>query len=271
MDHTTAPGEAVPPPADAAPEPASALLLVGHGSSRVPQAREATDRLAEAIRKTGRFAEVRTAFLKQSPSIAEALGSLTAPSVTVVPNFAGEGYFTRTVIPAALQEAGYTGAIRQTQAVGAHPRMEDIIRRRAVEALTRSGAAIEDVALLPIGHGSSKPGGASAAARALADRLRDGCGCAGVHACFIEEAPFVADWPALTTAPVIIALPLLVAEGLHGSQDLPPLFGLRPEDVSGDPPPLLGPLSAQGRTVWYWRGIGSDPDVVSVILSITES
>ncbi|MGC2856601.1 CbiX/SirB N-terminal domain-containing protein [Novispirillum sp. DQ9] len=270
MSHPTA-EQARRLPADAASTPNTALLLVGHGSSRAPQARDATDRLAEAVRKSGRFAEVRTAFLKQSPSIAEALATVTAPAVTVVPNFAAEGYFTRSVIPAALAEAGFAGSLRQTRAVGAHPRMEDIIRRRAVEALRRSGAATDAVALLLIGHGSSRPGGASAAALALAERLRKGCGCAGVHACFLEEAPFVADWPALTPAPVVIALPLLVAEGLHGSQDLPPLFGLHPAAVTApDAPPLLGPLHAHGRTVWYWRGIGSDPDVVSVILSIAD-
>ncbi len=276
MTHTT-PTVATPPQAEpgstpprAEPDP-SALLLVGHGSSRAPHARVATDRVAAALRETGRFAEVHTAFLKQEPSIAEALAAITAPSVTVVPNFAGEGYFTRKVIPAALAEAGFPGTIRQTAAVGAHPRMEDIIRRRAVDALRRSGAPTEDVAVLLIGHGSSRPGGASEAANALAERLQRGCGCAGVHACFLEEAPFVSDWPTLTAAPVVIALPLLVAEGLHGSQDLPPLFGLRPEDVTGeDVPPLLGPLNAGGRTVWYWRGIGSDPDLVSVILRIAE-
>jgi len=257
-------------PSGAEPHP-SALLLVAHGSSRAPHARAATDRVAEAVRATGRFAEVHTAFLKQSPSIAEALAAITAPSVTVVPNFAAEGYFTQKVIPAVLAEANFAGAIHQTLAVGAHPRMEDIIRRRAVEALRRSGAPTEDVAVLLIGHGSSRPGGASTAAKALAERLRHGCGCAGVYACFLEEPPLVADWPSLTDAPVIIALPLLVAEGLHGSEDLPPLFGLRPEDVIGeDIAPLLGPTEVAGRTVWYWRGIGSDPDLVPVILNIAE-
>lgn len=256
-------------PAEAAD---TTLLLVGHGSSRAPQARAATDRLAAVVRASGRFAGVRTAFLKQPPSIAEALAEVATPAVTVVPVFAGEGYFTRTVIPAALAGAGFAGIIRQTTAVGAHPRLEDILRRRAVDALVRSGAPTDDVALLLIGHGSSRPGGASAAARDMAERLRKGCGCAGVHACFLEEAPFVTDWPALTAAPVVVALPLLVAEGLHGGQDLPPLFGLSAADVAApDAPPLLGPLAAQGRTVWYWRGIGSDPEIASVVLSIAEN
>lgn len=253
----------------------TALLLVGHGSSRAPQARAATDRLAEAVRASGRFADVRTAFLKQAPSIAEAMAAFAAPMVTVVPVFAAEGHFTRTVIPGLIAEAvaaaGYRGTVRQTLAVGAHPRLEDILRRRAVDALVRSGAPTDQVALLLIGHGSSRPGGASAAARALAERLTRGCGCAGVHACFLEEAPFVADWPAMTAAPVVIALPLLVAEGLHGSLDLPPLFGLTPQEATAaDAPPLLGPLRAHGRTVWYWRGIGSDGEVASVVLSLAD-
>lgn len=266
----------LPTSAPLAPEAASeadtslGLLLIAHGSARSPQARVATDRLAQAVAASGRFAEVRTAFLKQDPSIAEALAAMAAPRILAVPNFAAEGYFTRTVIPAALAEADPGGArVTLTAPVGSHPRIEDIIRRRAADALVRSGAEPQDVAVLLIGHGSSRPGGASAAARDLAARLQAGCGCAGVHACFIEEAPLVTDWPALTTAPVIIALPLLVAEGLHGSEDLPPLFGLTPADVKApDAPPLFGPLSVSGRSVWYWRGLASDPDVASVILDM---
>lgn len=248
-----------------------ALLLIGHGSSRTPNARVATDRLAARAAETGHFSEVRTAFLKQAPSIADALATISAPRIVAIPNFAAEGTFTRQVIPAAIAEAGYADRVDLRPAIGSHPRMEAIIRRRAVDALRRSGAEAENVALLLIGHGSSRPGGASAAALALADRLQAGCGCAGVHACFLEEAPFVADWPTLTDAPVVIALPLLVAEGLHGSQDLPPLFGLDPADVmTPDAPPLFGPLKAAGRTVWYWRGIASDPDVISIIVDAAE-
>lgn len=250
-----------PPASPSVPDPATTgLLLIAHGSARTPNARRATERLAAAVSEAGGFAEVAVAFLKQEPSIADALAAMGAQHVVAVPNFAADGYFTRSVIPAALAEADPGGArVRLTAPVGTHPRIEDIIRRRAAEALRRSGAAPEDVALLLVGHGSGRrPGVSSAAAHALADRLQRGCGCAGVHACFIEESPLVADWPALTAAPVVIALPLLVAEGLHGSEDLPPLFGLTPDAVRApDAPSLFGPQAVAGRQVWYWRGLAT--------------
>lgn len=252
------------------PAPArAALLLIGHGSNKNRNSRRPTDRLAGQMARTGYFSSVHTAFWKEPPSVADALSAITADEVWVVPNFAAEGYFTREAIPSAIAASTYTGRIRQTPAIGAHPRMEDIIRRRAFEAVQKAGVAPEDAALLLVGHGSTRPGGSGHAAHALAERMVAGCGCQGVYACFLEEAPFVADWPSMTDARTIIVLPLLIADGLHGAQDLPPLFGLTPEDVTDAAPPLLGPVEAHGRTIWFWRGLGSDPDVASIILTMT--
>lgn len=258
------------PPADGGPKatPRPALLLIGHGSARNPHSRKPTERLAGRLAEQGAYTAVRTAFLKESPSVGEALESLAArgaEDVRVIPMFAGEGYFTRKVIPDLLQAANFPGRLTQTPAVGAHPRLEDIIRRRAADALRQSGAVPEDAALILVGHGSTKPGGASTRGKELAARLDKGCRCRGVIACFLEEAPFVRDWPALTDATTVIVLPLLIAEGLHGSRDLPPLFGLRPEDVTENAPALIGPVPCDGRQVLYWRGIGSDPEILDII------
>lgn len=244
------------------------LLLIGHGSAKNRHSRKPTERLAARLAARGDIGAVRTAFLKESPSVGEAMESLAAlgaGEVYVVPMFAGEGYFTRKVIPDLLEAASFTGRVIQTAAVGAHPRLEDIIRRRASDALHRSGAEPEEAALILVGHGSTKPGGASSRGKELAARLNEGCGCRGVIACFLEEAPFVRDWQGMTDAGTVIVLPLLIAEGLHGSQDLPPLFGLRPADVTENAPALIGPVTHAGRQIWYWRGIGSDPEIIDII------
>lgn len=246
-------------------ERAPGLLLVGHGSSRNPNARRPTERLAAQLAARGGWSRVGVAFWKEAPSLREALAEFDDDDVVVVPNFAAEGIFTRQKIPAELEAIGHPGKVALTKPVGAHPRMEDIIRRRAAEAVRRAGADPTDTALLLVGHGSGKPGGASATAYALAERLSKGCACRTVAACFIEEEPLVEHWDALTDAATVVVLPLLIADGMHGSEDLPPLFGLTAADVVETVPPLLGPMAVRDRTVWYWRGIGSDPDVLGII------
>jgi sirohydrochlorin cobaltochelatase len=244
------------------------LLLVGHGSTRNPHSRRPTERLAALLDGAGEILAARPAFLKEPPDIAAGLADLAAlgaRDIRVVPMFVGEGYFTRRVIPAALAAAQGPGRLTQTAAVGAHPRLDDIIRRRTADALRRAGAAPEEAALLLVGHGSTKRREPLNRGQEMAAQLRLGSGCRDVLACFLEQPPYVSDWTAQTDAPVVIVLPLLIAEGLHGSQDLPPRFGLRPTDVTEDAPPLIGPRYYAGRQIWYWRGIGSDPEIVSII------
>lgn len=269
-----------PTPDDAA---VPALLLVGHGSARSDRARLPTLALAAQLRARGDWSEVAVAFWKEPPSIRDALAGLAASRVIVVPNFASDGLFTREKIPAELAAAGYAGQICLTGAVGAHPLIERIMVRRIETALTRiaeAGLATAPVAILLVGHGSRRgsgdgnPSGSGATTLALADRLRqrvreDGAGAVSVIACFIEEAPLVSDWRSLTDAPVVVVVPMLIAEGMHGSDDVPPLFGLTAADVAPSAPDLTGPVGCGDRTVWYWRGIGSSPDLIDVITDMT--
>jgi sirohydrochlorin cobaltochelatase len=58
--------------------------------------------------------------------------------IYVVPNFISEGYFTRTVIPRELELAGPethrgTRTIKYCEPVGSHPRMTELLLRRAGE------------------------------------------------------------------------------------------------------------------------------------------
>jgi len=92
----------------------------------------------------------------------------------------------------------------------------------------------------------------------VAEAIRQTGRFAEVALGFIEQAPHVAAWPSLTTARHVIAAPLLIAEGMHASDDLPPLFGLTT--------PTGGPVAIHGRSVWLLGGIGRDPEVVDIIL-----
>src|ERR1700716_3679778 len=87
---------------------ATALLIVGHGSTVNPDSSAPTLAHAAEIRRRKIFWEGACAFWKGEPSLRDAL-SIFPPEVReiyVVPNFISEGYFTQTVIPRELELNG---------------------------------------------------------------------------------------------------------------------------------------------------------------------
>jgi sirohydrochlorin cobaltochelatase len=72
------------PPAEAA------VVLLAHGSRSDQASRLATERLADHMRRGGRFREVRIALLEEAPSLADATADMRGP-IVVVGLFAGEG------------------------------------------------------------------------------------------------------------------------------------------------------------------------------------
>jgi sirohydrochlorin ferrochelatase len=90
------------------------ILLVGHGSARAPGRPMALHRHAEALSATGKFAQVRAAFLAELPLVADALRDWRGLPVAVLGWFAGEGSHVREDLPAALAAEraarGITGA-----------------------------------------------------------------------------------------------------------------------------------------------------------------
>lgn len=241
----------------------AALLLIGHGSARNPQSRVPTERLADDLRRRRLFAEVEAGFLKEPPLANEVLARLAARTVIAVPNLAGEGPLVRTDIPRML---GLDGdrcerggrLILYARPVGSHPRIPDLIGRRVQGLMATHGLERDQVCLLLVGHGSSRPGGAATTAQGIATALRESAVVGEVALAYLEQAPLVADWRDLTAAGIVIVAPLLIAEGLHGSEDLPPLFGLAPGQG--------GPAAIDGRRVWLCRGIGADPEIAELIL-----
>jgi sirohydrochlorin cobaltochelatase len=239
----------------------AALLLVGHGSSRLSTSREATDRLAEAIRRQDLFAEVASCFWKEPPFLS--LDLVSAKTVYIVPNFAGEGLFTQHLIPDKL---GLTGAVTDTAGrrliytapLGSHPRLPDLLLRRVEDLCRREEIAETSCGLLIIGHGSRRSGGVSRTPEAVAAYLRKKNRFAQVETAYLEQAPFVGDWPQRIKTEVVIAAPWLVSEGMHATEDLPPHFGLAV--------PIGGPVSIAGRRAWLLGGIGRDQEVVELIL-----
>jgi sirohydrochlorin cobaltochelatase len=235
------------------------LLLVGHGSSR-GSGGEATLRLAGQIREKALFVDVQPCFWRREPLVS--LDLIAGKIVYVVPNFAGEGKHTQALIPERL---GLIGRLTQwadrcavyCDPVGCHPGMADQLSHRALELCQAENLHPRKVSLLLIAHGS-KSGSVNRTPEAIAMVLRTAGIFGEIITLYLEQEPRVDDWPRRVTSSAVIAAPLLISEGMHASEDLPPLFGLSS--------PSGGPSTIDGRQVWLLDGIGRDPAVVAMIL-----
>ena len=69
----------------------AALLLVGHGTVRHPRSREATEQLADMLRRRRVAGQVAAAFLDDEPAVATVLQQLGQETVLVVPFLIGGG------------------------------------------------------------------------------------------------------------------------------------------------------------------------------------
>jgi sirohydrochlorin cobaltochelatase len=188
--------------------------------------------------------------------------------VYVVPNFAGEGYFSRQLIP---EQLGLTGRVTKIggrkiiycDPVGSHPAIADLVQDHGLDLCELNLLRPEQTALLMIRHGSPRAGEADAMSGYIADSIRKAGRFAEVVTTYIEQEPFVADWPSLLDSPTVIATPMLVGDGHHASLQLPPLFNLTRPDG--------GPVSVAGRTVWLTPSLWHDPGMVDIALDLVAS
>jgi sirohydrochlorin ferrochelatase len=122
--------------------PAEAILvLMAHGSTRDSASQIATDTLAGRIGRLGLFADVRTAYLDQAPSLAEAISSSRAPAV-VVGLFAGEGLHGGVDVARTIAETGRPGIAFAGNA-GNWPEIATVVAR----AVEREGQSAGDLGM----------------------------------------------------------------------------------------------------------------------------
>jgi sirohydrochlorin cobaltochelatase len=233
----------------------SSLLLVGHGSTRYPDSAADLLRLAGLLRHRRLFERVDVAFWRQDPLLSR--DQLRGRQVFVLPYFAGAGKHTEELIPERLGLAGRVterdgGQVFYCAPIGCHPALPSLIERRAMALCQTHGLDTAGTALLLIAHGSSH-GGASRTPHAIAAELCNRKRFAEVATVFLEQAPYARDWADLVTAPAVVAQPLLLAAGMHASEDLPSLFG-------GDRP-----------RVFLQSGVGSDDEIIDMMLGQIEA
>jgi sirohydrochlorin cobaltochelatase len=249
----------------------AALVLAGHGSTVNADSSAPTYLHADLIRARGLFAEVHECFWKEEPNFRRVLAQVEADRVYVVPDFISSGYFTEEVIP---RELGLDGPVTRRdgkeicycEPVGLHPSMTEALLHRAAEVAAQGGEAPDpaQTALFIIGHGTGLNENSTKVVHEQAARIRERAVYAECHAAFMEQAPFVKEWRALTLRPNVIAVPFFIADGLHSYEDIPVLLGMTENVMEHG---FRNPHAIDGRRLWYASAIGTDPAIADVVLA----
>jgi len=252
----------------------SALVIVGHGSTLNPDSSAPTFEHAEEIIRRGVFGGVHCAFWKEEPSLRQVWHMIEHDDIYVVPNFISEGYFTRTVIPRELELAGPethrgTRTIKYCEPVGSHPRMTELLLRRAGEVAPSVDP--RQAALFIVGHGTDLNENSALAAKREVDAITALGRFAEVHNTYMEEAPLIADWDKITAQPNVIVVPFFISDGLHSYEDIPVLLGIASESlgaisVNASEVFHQNPYALRGRRLYYGSAIGTEPLFADVIL-----
>lgn len=246
---------------------ASVLVIVGHGAAGQPASRHSVEALAAVLSRRGLFADVRAAFLKVPPFLADVLESVQDRKVCVVPHLSAEGVVGAEALPAALRESG--DRIVVCKASGTHPDVARLAARRVDELCAVAALDPARLGILVAGHGTPRNPDSATRVRALADALKTSG--AATAAALIEEPPLIDQWDRLLVQPDIAVIPLLMAEGRHGGGDVARMLGIGENDPGlsalKEEKPFAGPFALKGRRVWLLRPLGTDPAFADIILA----
>jgi sirohydrochlorin cobaltochelatase len=264
----------------------AALVLAGHGSTLNANSAAPVRQHAAELRRRGIFAQVREAFWKQEPHLAEVMRGVFAPRVFVVPLFISDGYFTGEVIPRELGfcRKGESQFSRVQQRggqtwfycgpVGTHPRMTEVLLARAREIVEQfpfpRAPKPAETTLFIAGHGTDRNENSRKAIERQVDWIRARNLFAQVHAVFLEEDPRIGDCYKLAQTKNMVVVPFFISDGLHSVEDIPVMLGapgaVVRERLQQGRPTWRNPTEREGRRLWYAAGVGSEPLMAEVIL-----
>ncbi len=230
------------------------LLLVGHGSHLNPDSSTPVYAHAQRMRERGGFAQVRTAFWKEEPSLSRGLDAFDTEEVVVVPLFISRGYFTEEVISREMRLKGAVTevdgrTVRYTDPVGGHPRLADIVVERAREA-----GATEDSAVVVLGHGTPRNPNSAKNVYAQSERVAERQVFAEVETLFLDQEPNLDEVWSRVAAEMVVVVPLFMADGWHVGQTIPEDLDLtRGESRRGE------------RRLVFGGAVGTHPGIADVI------
>jgi sirohydrochlorin cobaltochelatase len=262
----------------------AALVIIGHGSTQNAASADPVFQHAAELRKRGLFAEVREGFWKQEPEVLKVLPTLVQPRIFIVPLFISEGYFSESVIPAALGFSGTDPADRRLRVgertifycrpVGSHPSMTNLLLARASRVIEQfpfpRAPKREDITVFIAGHGTQKDPKSREAIDRQVEMIRQRKLYGGVEPIFLEQDPRIPT--CYETAPTknIVVVPFFISDGLHVQEDIPVLLG-EPERIvqqrtqSGQTT-WRNPTERRGKRVWLAPSVGTEPLMAEVIL-----
>jgi sirohydrochlorin cobaltochelatase len=258
---------------------ASALLIVGHGSTVNPDSSAPTVAHAAEIRRRKVFVDVECAFWKEEPSLRDAIFLFDPEAIRevyVVPNFISEGYFTQTVIPRELDLSGRmakrtNGQVwKYCEPVGNHPMMTDLLLQGAHQVAP--GIDPGETTLLIVAHGTDLNENSAVAAKREAEKIRALRKYAAVLNVYMEESPLVSDWRKLTKTSNVIVVPFFISDGLHSYEDIPRLLGIASKRSTITSRAAAGevfernPHKIEGRSLFYAPSIGTDAGFADIII-----
>ena len=225
-------------PRDALPRDA---LIIAHGAPADPAPQESVLQALAAATAPHLPPgwRIRGATLAADGALEAALDGLHAP--LIYPFFMAEGFFTGTLLPRRLAEAGATNA-QQIAPFGIDPALPALMARVALAA---ADTAPSQTNLLVAAHGSKVSRTSADSTHAMVAKLAPLTDFNRILAGFVEEAPFLADQArALGHG---ICLPFFALEAGHVIGDIPEAM-----EEAGFQGPILPP-------------IGQHPDVPALI------
>ena len=209
-------------------------LIVAHGAPADPAPQEAVLQALAAATAPHLPAgwRIRGATLAAEGALEQALDGLHDP--LIYPFFMAEGFFTGTLLPRRLAEAGIANA-RQTPPFGVDPALPDLMARVALEAAHEAGITPASSALLVAAHGSKVSRTSADSTHAMVAALGPLTGFNRILAGFVEETPFLADQARALGAG--ICLPFFALEAGHVVGDIPDAM-----EEAGFQGPILPPI-----------------------------
>jgi uroporphyrin-III C-methyltransferase len=240
-----------------------ALVLAAHGSRRDPAANALVRRLAESLRGRRLFDEVAVTFHQGEPAFDAVLDELSADEITVVPFLTSAGHYSEVVLPEALARNRRFGEVRlrRTPPVGTHAGVAPLVARRVTALLRDEGVEREAVALVLVGHGTSRHPQSRAATEQLAETLRRRRVAGEVVAAFLDDDPPLEDALAAVRLGTVLVVPFLIGGGAHALEDIPVRLGL-----SQDGDHRRGRVD--GRLVVIDEAVGSYPGLDEIVLDL---